>query len=151
MEFLPTMIRTFVFTTVLIVLTLALGSSRQVSAGPSLAQNPTTGVTPKPKAPWKAQEEFHAVLAGTFHPMEDGDFGPVRRRADEMARKARLWARSRPPKGYDAAKLRPLLAKLEREATEVARLVSQQASDEAIRQALNKLHDRYHEIAGECR
>ncbi|MFQ3638452.1 MAG: hypothetical protein SNJ62_00380 [Chloracidobacterium sp.] len=132
-------------------LTLLLGGAGLALTERGNAQEPTTGVALKPKAPWKAQEEFHSVLAGTFHPMEDGDFAPVRKRADEMARKARLWSRSKPPKGYEAAKLRPLLAKLEREAAEVAKLVAQQADDEAIKQALNKLHDRYHEIAGECR
>lgn len=145
------MIRTKSFAIGCTVLFLALGIGGQVSVGGTVAQEPTTGVAPKPKAEWKAQEEFHSVLAGTFHPMEDGDFGPVRKRAAEMARKARLWARSRPPKGYDAAKLRPLLASLEREAAEVSRLVARQASDEDIKRALNKLHDRYHEIAGECR
>ncbi|MGQ9896772.1 MAG: hypothetical protein ACUVR8_04305 [Acidobacteriota bacterium] len=130
---------------------LTLGLTGQGAVAHPVTQEPTTGVAPKPKAQWKAQEEFHSVLAGTFHPMEDGDFGPVRKRAAEMARKARLWARSRPPKGYDAAKLRPMLANLERGAAEVARLVAQQASDDDIKQALNKLHDQYHEIAGECR
>jgi hypothetical protein len=150
------MISTKSFATGFTALVLAFGISGQVSVGhtavgPAVVQEPTTGVAPKPKAPWKAQEEFHSVLAGTFHPMEDGDFGPVRKRAAEMARKARLWARSRPPKGYDAAALRPLLTKLEREAAEVAQLVARQAGDGEIKQALNKLHDRYHEIAGECR
>ncbi len=130
-------------------LALALGASGWTATERAVAQE--TAAAPKPKATWKAQEEFHSVLAGTFHPMEDGDLEPTRKRADEMARKARMWLRSKPPKGYDAAKLRPLLIKLEREAAQVAKLVARQAADEDIKQALNKLHDTYHDIAGECR
>ncbi|MCS7078751.1 MAG: hypothetical protein NZ585_01695 [Chloracidobacterium sp.] len=133
-----------------IALALAL-SVAGWTAPRAVAQEPTTGVAPKPKATWKAQEDFHSVLAGTFHPMEDGDFRPVRKRAGEMARKARLWSRSKPPEGYDAAKIRPLLTRLEREAAELARLVARQAADEDIKRALNQLHDTYHAIAGECR
>lgn len=145
------MIRMRNLSTCFIAAALALGVAGGAATEGVAAQEHGDRPASKPKATWKAQEEFHSVLAGTFHPMEDGDFGPVRKRADEMARKARTWSRSRPPKGYDAAKIRPLLAKLEREATEVAKLVARQAADEDIKQALTKLHDTYHAIAGECR
>ncbi|OYT70704.1 MAG: hypothetical protein CFK52_10225 [Chloracidobacterium sp. CP2_5A] len=143
------MIRMRHLLTSFVALALALGAAGWAATDRATAQE--RAATPKPKATWKAQEEFHSVLAGTFHPMEDGNLEPTRKRADEMARKARMWSRSKPPKGYDAAKLRPLLVKLEREAAEVAKLVARQAADEDIKQALSKLHDTYHDIAGECR
>ncbi len=142
---------TFITLAPVIMLALVLGVAGDVTTECATAQERVAGPASKPKAKWKAQEDFHSVLAGTFHPMEDGDFSPVRKRADEMARKARLWSRSKPPRGYDAAKIRPLLVQLEREAAEVAKLVAQQAPDEDIKQALTKLHDTYHAIAGECR
>ncbi|MBI4750869.1 MAG: hypothetical protein HY774_20515 [Acidobacteria bacterium] len=50
---------------------------------------------------WKELKAFHTVMSNTFHPMEEGDYKPIRARANEMAQKAKEWADSTPPKDFD--------------------------------------------------
>ncbi|MBK9026234.1 MAG: hypothetical protein IPL69_20430 [Saprospiraceae bacterium] len=50
---------------------------------------------------WQERTDFHKVMSTTFHPMEDGDFKPIRERAAEMHAKAEAWAKSTAPKSFD--------------------------------------------------
>lgn len=99
---------------------------------------------------WSELSTFHDVMSATFHPIEEGDFKPIRSRAAEMATKAKQWADSTPPKVYDTPEIKTNVAKLAQEAKALAALVAKKASDAQIKESLNALHDRFHEIAGLC-
>lgn len=100
---------------------------------------------------WNELSEFHDVMSATFHPMEEGDLKPIRTRAAEMAAKAKQWADSTPPKIYARAEIKKNVAKLAQESKALAGLVASNAGDAQLKESLNALHDRYHEIAGQCR
>lgn len=100
---------------------------------------------------WNELSAFHDVMSATFHPMEEGDFKPIRSRAAEMAAKAKQWANSTPPKVYDKPEIKTNVAKLAQESKALAALVAKKATDTQIKESLSALHDRFHEIAGLCR
>ena len=100
---------------------------------------------------WNELSAFHDVMSATFHPMEEGDFKPIRSRAGEMAANAKQWAESRPPTIYDKPEIKANVAKLAQESKALAALIAKKASDAQIKQSLSALHDRFHEIAGMCR
>jgi hypothetical protein len=99
---------------------------------------------------WNELSAFHDIMSATFHPMEEGDFKPIRSRAGEMAAKAKQWADSTPPKIYARPEIKKNVAKLAQESNALAELVTRNAGDAQIKQSLSALHDRYHEIAGQC-
>jgi len=99
---------------------------------------------------WNELSAFHEVMSATFHRMEEGDFKPIRTRAAEMASRARQWSDSTPPALYNKAEIKANVAKLSTESQTLAALVAKKASDAAIKESLNALHDRFHEIAGIC-
>src|SRR4030095_17030036 len=103
------------------------------------------------KDKWNELSAFHDVMSATFHPMEEGDFKPIRNRAPEMAAKAKQWADSTPPNVYDKPAIRTNVTKLAQESNALAALVAKKASDTQIKESLNALHDQFHEIAGLCR
>ena len=37
---------------------------------------------------WKPFSEYHQLLSNTFHPSEEGDFGPIKQFSGELNRKA---------------------------------------------------------------
>jgi len=100
---------------------------------------------------WNELSAFHDVMSATFHPMEEGDFKPIRSRAGEMAAKARQWADSKPPKIYAQPQIKAGVEKLAKESKALAALVDGKAADTRIKESLSSLHDRFHEIAGLCR
>lgn len=99
---------------------------------------------------WNELSAFHEVMSATYHPMEEGNFKPIRTRAAEMASKAKQWSDSTPPALYDKAEIKTNVVKLAQESQALAALVTKKASDAAIKESLNALHDRFHEIAGMC-
>lgn len=100
---------------------------------------------------WKQLDEYHEVMSATFHPMEEGNLKPIRSRADELALKATNWVKSTPPKEFDRPEIKQNLTALETESKALAALVGKKAADEEIKKSLTALHDRFHQIVGQCR
>jgi hypothetical protein len=100
---------------------------------------------------WKEKETFHAVMAKTFHPMEDGNFAPIKARAAEMSDKAKKWADAKPPKQFNKPEIKELLSKLTTESKALAELVAAKGSDDDIKKSLTALHERFHEVSGACK
>ena len=122
--------------------TLALAADFQLAAMSASADN---------NDKWNELNAFHDVMSATFHPMEEGDFKPIRSRAREMASKAKQWSDSAPPSIYAQAKIKASLTKLAQESKALESLVAKNATDAQIKESLSALHDRFHEIAGLCR
>jgi superoxide dismutase len=98
---------------------------------------------------WQTLKDFHQVMAQTFHPAEEGDLGPVRRRAGELSTRAAALRDGEIPAGFRTPAVKEALDKLAREAVALERLVGK-GSDEAVKKAIYALHDRFHEVMEEC-
>lgn len=101
---------------------------------------------------WKELKEFHAVMSQTFHPSEEGNLEPIKKRSSEMAEKANLLAKSAIPKEYNTPKIKEAVKKLQKGSKELDSFIkSSKATDEGIKQKLSALHDVFHEIVGLCK
>ena len=102
------------------------------------------------KAKWKEMEEFHTVMAATFHPSEEGKLEPLKSRSQEMVEKATAWKQSTAPQGYDKNSVKSSLKKLVTGCKELNKLVKSNASDNELKEKISSLHDVFHEIMEKC-
>lgn len=100
---------------------------------------------------WKEKDDFHKVMSTTFHPMEDGNFNPIKEKIQEMYEKAVAWQKSAIPAGVDKKKAKKVLKKLVKETKALNDKIKAGATDEVIKTDLTKLHDIFHELVGLCR
>ncbi len=95
---------------------------------------------------WKQMDNFHLVMAETFHPYNDSaNLEPVKRRATELMVAANEWAGAPIPEKVNNDEIRSKLDKLKSEATTLSAIVKS-ADNTVIGNHLNKLHDTFHEI-----
>jgi hypothetical protein len=99
---------------------------------------------------WVELKNFHGVMSQTFHPMQEGDFGPIRARSGEMAQKAKAVAQSKVPEAYKSAEITVATKQLAKDSKRLDKLVKKNASDEELGQSLTALHDVFHRIIGLC-
>lgn len=100
---------------------------------------------------WKALDEYHKVMSSTFHPAEKGDLKPLFQNANDLATKATLLKNAPIPAGLQKDGLPKTIALLEKESKALALLVKAKKSEEELKKAITKLHDRFHEIMEQCR
>lgn len=95
---------------------------------------------------WKEMDEFHMIMAETFHPYKDSaDLEPVRSRAAELMTAADRWASSPLPAKVDSPEMQEKLKQLRSQAAALAASVTSQ-DDNVIGEQLTKLHDTFHAI-----
>ncbi len=99
---------------------------------------------------WKSLDEYHKVMSSTFHPAEKGDLKPLLQNANDLAAKATLLKNAPIPAGLQKEGLPKTIALLEKESKALALLVKAKKSDEELKKAITKLHDRFHEIMEQC-
>ncbi len=112
----------------------------------------TASIAPAAKSAedWAEMKGFEDVISQTFHPAEKDNLAPIRKRAGELALKAKRWLNSKPPKVYDVPEIREMLVKLSAESNELAGSIAKGAKNEQVKKDLTSLHDRFHEIVGAC-
>jgi hypothetical protein len=103
------------------------------------------------KKDWKEMHDFHGVMGSTFHPAEEGNLDPIRKRSSEMVAKAEAWQKSTAPEGYDKKAVEKTLSRLVEGAKEIDKMVKAKASDKDLVAKLTSLHDVFHEIMEKCR
>lgn len=95
---------------------------------------------------WKQMDEFHMVMAETFHPYKDSaNLEPVKSRANELATSAESWSKSELPEKVDTDEMKEKLERLRTETSTLASTVSG-GDDKVIGEQLTKVHDLFHEI-----
>lgn len=98
------------------------------------------------KSDWKEMDEFHLIMAETFHPYKDSsNLEPAKTRAGELADAADRWASATLPKKVDNKEIRSKLRQLRSE-TETLEENVRTADDNVIGEQLTKVHDTFHEI-----
>lgn len=95
---------------------------------------------------WKEMDEFHMVMAETFHPYKDSaDLAPVKSKVTQLVAAADQWVSSSLPAKVDNDEMKASLQELKSE-TEVLEDIVHSGSDDAIGQQLTKVHDKFHHI-----
>jgi superoxide dismutase len=102
------------------------------------------------KDAWQALKEFHLVMAQTFHPMEEGNYAPIRSRSGEMVAKAQLLGESKIPGSFQSDAIVKAIHDLHTGAIALDKLIQKKAKDDKIKDSLTKLHDTFHLIQGLC-
>lgn len=101
---------------------------------------------------WVELKAYHSVMSTTFHPSEEGNFEPIKTRSGELAEAAKAWKNSTPPAEFNKASVKEKLNLLYNESVALDKFIKEQKpSDADIKVALEKLHDRFHEIVGACK
>ncbi len=109
------------------------------------AQTPVTT-----QADWKEKNDFHVVMAQTFHPSEKGNYEPIRTRIGEMYDKAIAWANSTPPKEFDSPQLKSTLKELVGQIMSLKGMITNKATNDELKPKLEALHETFHKIVGMC-
>jgi hypothetical protein len=99
---------------------------------------------------WKELDQFHDLLAATWHPVGKGDFKPVKEKAAKLAEAAKAWGESKVPAACDKKPVRDAVAASVVNARAVADLVAKQAPDSSLKGAMKKLHDSFEPAEHDC-
>lgn len=100
---------------------------------------------------WQQKNDFHTFMAATFHPAEDGDFAPLKAKADSMYSSAKAWAASPIPMDYKEKETKVELTKLVKQIAEIKIAIKDNASDADLMKMISSTHDTFHKISGECK
>jgi len=127
---------TLLFLVVIVVISFSCGNKKEDhSSGQSVNSNE-----------WKQMDDFHMVMAETFHPYKDSaDLAPAKAKVNELVAAADKWVNAPLPEKVDTDEVRTKLQTLKSE-TELLADVIQNGEDETIGTQLNKVHDLFHEI-----
>ena len=97
-------------------------------------------------AEWKEMDEFHLVMADSFHPyMDSTNLEPAKLNAAELAKVAGKWAGAELPERVNTEEVRQMISTLNIAAQDYLKTVKTN-NDEAIGESLNELHDLFHVI-----
>ncbi|MEO6668718.1 MAG: hypothetical protein ABIN36_04535 [Ferruginibacter sp.] len=114
-----------------------------ILVGTSYGQGKSTG--------WAEQKAFHSYMAATFHPAEEGDFKPLKEKADSLLAAARAWIASPIPGNYKPEETKAALKKLTGQCQDLAKAVQAGQPNEKLMKMISETHDTFHKIAGECK
>ncbi len=124
------------------IITMVVSAFAYTSA---IGQAPVTA-----QVQWAEKNEFHKVMAQTFHPSEEGNFEPIRTRIDEMNERATAWMNSAAPKEFDKPEVKSTLKQLTGEVIALKAMIENKATDDELKPKLEGLHDTFHKIVGLC-
>ena len=98
---------------------------------------------------WKPMDDFHMIMAESFHPFRDSaDLGPAKANAESMAAAAQTWLNAPIPEKVNNDEIKAKLQQLKEEADAFA-TISKTDDPDAIGQSLTKLHDLFHGLQEE--
>lgn len=97
-------------------------------------------------AEWKEMDEFHMVMAESFHPYRDsGNVEPAKQLAAEMVTLASMWLNSELPERVNNETVKKQLNDL-KSATEVLESKVKAGDDQSIGASLTIAHDAFHHL-----
>lgn len=101
---------------------------------------------------WPALDEYHKVMAQTFHPSEEGNLQPIKSRSGELKDQAALVAKSDIPTDFDSPAIRKAVKQLNKDSKALDKLIqSNKATDPQITKSIAALHDVFHDVVGLCK
>lgn len=131
----------------LLSLVLIVGSlfacGEKTTSGTTDESATTTSADPED---WTMMDEFHIVMAESFHPYKDSaNLQPARELAAQMAAVADKWAKSELPAQVNKETVKAKIDQLNA-GTKEFQETAQSGTDDIVGQKLNELHDLFHEI-----
>lgn len=99
---------------------------------------------------WGPLSEYHQLLSKTFHPTEEGNFGPIKEFSKELNSKAEALDVATIPQEYKNQKTENTLTLLKKQTKLVNDLVQNKAPNTEIMRAFQDLHDIFHRIVMLC-
>lgn len=95
---------------------------------------------------WKAMDDFHMIMAESFHPYKDSaNLAPAIAHAAELTAAANAWASAPLPEKVNTDEMKAKLQALGAQAAAFAETVKTN-DQKAIGDGLTKLHDDFHAI-----
>lgn len=116
-----------------------------------MAFMPATQAQNNNKPVWKELKTFHGFMSSSFHPAEEGNFAPLRQKADSLLIAAKNWLASPIPADFKPVETKAALKKLVAQCTRVKKEVDNKAVDEVLMKNITEAHNVFHTIVGECR
>jgi hypothetical protein len=96
---------------------------------------------------WKQMDEFHMIMAETFHPYKDSaNLEPVKTHAEHLATEAEKWAGAPLPEKVNNDEVKSKLDQLKTDTRSLADKIKAGGSDEEIAAQLTSVHDLFHKI-----
>jgi hypothetical protein len=98
------------------------------------------------KEEWPEMDEFHMVMADSFHPFKDSaNLEPAKAYAAEMAKVAEKWANAPLPAKVDNDEIKANLAQLKSDAAAFTQ-IAQSGDTTKIGESLTAMHDLFHKL-----
>ncbi len=98
------------------------------------------------KDEWPEMDEFHMVMAESFHPYKDSaNIDPAKANAAELARVAEKWADATLPEKVNNDEVKASLVQLKDNAAAFTQVV-QSGDTTKIGESLTNLHDTFHKL-----
>lgn len=127
---------------VLAVLALASGCSQKTQS----ETTEDTADTEEVVAEWPGMDEFHMVMAETYHPFKDSaNLEPIKSNATELAQAAEEWVNAPLPGAMDTKEIRSKMEQLRNETADLQVMVNASTNEE-IAASLDSVHHLFHEI-----
>jgi predicted outer membrane protein len=98
------------------------------------------------KKEWKQMEDFHTVMSKSYHPVEEGNFQPVKDNIDSLVQKAQTWRASTIPSGYNKKLVKQKLDKLVKNCKAVKEAIVQKKNNGDLKKLITAAHKTFHEI-----
>ncbi len=99
---------------------------------------------------WTQIQDFHKVMGQTFHPMEEGNFAPIKKRSSELYTAAQQLAKAPIPAEFDKPGVSKTVGQIVENSKKVNDLVAKNASFDKISKAMTNLHDTFHKVMELC-
>ncbi len=105
----------------------------------------------EPSTGWKELDAYHMLMMATWHPAkENGDMAPLKAKAKDMVAAATVLASSTPPKSCATPALKDAATNLVPQTQGVADMVAKNADNNALKDALKVLHDKFDVLEEGC-
>ena len=92
------------------------------------------------------KDDFHMLIAETFHPAEEGDLAPLKEKSKELYTSAKKWHLAKVPPKFTDDRLNELLKEMHEESKNIHDNL-QSLNDEELMKKIYHLHDLFHEAA----
>ncbi|MEP7163407.1 MAG: hypothetical protein ABI741_01870 [Ferruginibacter sp.] len=116
-----------------------------------LAMLPATSFAQSGKTGWPEMKTFHSFMSSTYHPTEEGNFKPLREKADSLLITAKAWQASKIPANYKVEETTATLGELVKQCENIVGAIKAKAADEKLKVLISDAHDMFHKIVEKCR
>jgi hypothetical protein len=100
---------------------------------------------------WPALDNYHEVMAATFHPSEQGNLAPLKAQSGELKTLATQLAKSEIPEEFNSPTIMIAVKQLKKDSKAIDKQVKKGTSkDSELTQSMMALHDVFHKIVGLC-